>query len=96
MGSARHPAVERLALIGLAVCAVCLVSAAKLGSVSYAFGSRSGQPSATPVFYPQLAMPIGYGLLCIAYLEELLRRAVGLRPRRAEDDEATYGVGEIG
>lgn len=83
-------------IVGLLVCALCLWSAVRLVSVSWSFGSRSGQPSGTMIAYPQMAMLFGYGLLCVAYGEELLRRALGLRPRRAEDDEATYGVGEIG
>jgi TRAP-type C4-dicarboxylate transport system permease small subunit len=83
------------ALVGLAVCAVSLKSTVDLVWTSYSFGARSGQPSATPIAYPQLAMPIGYLLLCLAYIEELLRRGLGLKPRRAEDDQQTYGVGDI-
>ncbi|MCO5089811.1 TRAP transporter small permease [Bosea sp. (in: a-proteobacteria)] len=84
------------ALIGLAVCVICLISTVNMVWLSYSFGARSAQPSATPLIYPQLAMPLGYGLLALAYLEELVRRCLGLKPRRAEDDEETYGVGEIG
>ncbi|HEV8553382.1 MAG TPA: TRAP transporter small permease [Casimicrobiaceae bacterium] len=83
------------ALIGLTVCVISLISAAGLVWISYRFGARSGQPSNTMIAYPQFAMVIGYSLLCLAYLEELVRRGLGLKPRRAEDDKATYGVGEI-
>lgn len=82
------------ALIGLILCAVCLMSVFSLTKLSYLFGTQSTQPSGTLLFYPQLAMPIGYALLCAAYLEEILRRCIGLPPRRAEDDAETYGVGD--
>lgn len=84
------------ALIGLAICVICLESSINLIRLSYLFGARSAQASATPLFYPQMAMPLGYGLLGLAYVEEIVRRLLGLKPRRAEDDEGTYGVGEIG
>jgi TRAP-type C4-dicarboxylate transport system permease small subunit len=83
------------ALIGLAVCVVSLISTVTLVWTSFRFGTRSGQPSGTIVAYPQVAMPIGYALLSLAYLEELVRRCLGLKPRRADDDAATYGVGDI-
>lgn len=83
------------AMIGLAVCIVSLVSTAGLVWTSFRFGTRSGQPSGTIVAYPQMAMPLGYALLCLAYLEELVRRCIGLKPRRADDDAGTYGVGDI-
>lgn len=82
-------------LIGLAVCLVALISSTGLVMTSFNFGARSGQPSNTLIAFPQAAMVVGYGLLCIAYVEELLRRALGLPPRRADDDKDTYGVGEI-
>jgi hypothetical protein len=53
------------------------------------------QPSATPLIYPQFAMLIGYGLLSLAYVEEILRRLVGLPPRRGDDDPGTYGIGDV-
>lgn len=83
------------ALVGLVVCAISLISTAGLVWTSFQFGTRSGQPSETIVAYPQIAMPLGYGLLCLAYLEELVRRSLGLKPRRADEDAATYGIGDI-
>lgn len=84
------------AAVGLTLCLVCLKSVLDLTYASYKFNTSSTQPSGTPLVYPQLAMPVGYALLCAAYLEEILRRLVGLPPRRAEDDVATYGVGDLG
>ena len=53
------------------------------------FASRSIQPSATPLVWPQLILPAGYGLLCLAYVEEIARRLRGLPPRR---DDAEIDV----
>jgi TRAP-type C4-dicarboxylate transport system permease small subunit len=84
------------AFVGLSLCAACLLSVSGLAWLSFQLGTQSTQPSGTPLAYPQMALPIGYGLLCAAYLEEILRRSVGLPPRRAEDDAETYGVGDTG
>ena len=84
------------ACVGLSLCAACLLSVSGLAWLSFRLGTQSTQPSGTPLVYPQIALPIGYGLLCAAYLEEILRRSVGLPPRRAEDDTETYGVGDTG
>ena len=40
-------------------------------------------------------MLIGYSLLSLAYVEEILRRTLGLAPRRADDDPETYGIGDV-
>jgi TRAP-type C4-dicarboxylate transport system permease small subunit len=84
------------AFVGLSLCAACLLSVSELAWLSLRLGTQSTQPSGTPLIYPQMALPVGYGLLCAAYLEEILRRSVGLPPRRAEDDTETYGVGDTG
>jgi TRAP-type C4-dicarboxylate transport system permease small subunit len=84
------------AAVGLTLCAVCFKSAFELTYSSFKFHTESPQPSGTLLWYPQLAMPFGYALLCAAYLEEILRRSAGLPPRRAEDDVETYGVGDTG
>jgi hypothetical protein len=36
--------------------------------------------------WPQLILPVGYALLCLAYVEEILRRVLGLEPRRGDAD----------
>jgi TRAP-type C4-dicarboxylate transport system permease small subunit len=84
------------AVVGLTLCIVCLKSVYDLTYTNFKFHTESPQPSGTLLWYPQLAMPIGYALLCAAYLEEILRRSMGLQPRRAEDDVETYGVGDAG
>lgn len=72
------------ALIGFAICSVLLYSTASLVLASAKFGTVSIQPSRTPLVWPQLILPIGYAVLCAAYLEELLRRALGHPPRRSD------------
>lgn len=74
------------ALIGLAISVVLLYATAVLVGNTARFGTRSIQPSATPLVWPQLIMPFGYALLCIAYVEEIMRRLRGLPPRGEEDD----------
>jgi TRAP-type C4-dicarboxylate transport system permease small subunit len=73
------------ALIGLGVSAVLLYSTYLLVAGSARFGTVSIQPSATPLVWPQLILPVGYALLCLAYTEEILRRLLGLSPRRGDE-----------
>ena len=73
------------AVIGLGVSAVLGYATAVLVLMSWRFGTISIQPSATPLVWPQLLLPFGYALLCVAYVEEILRRLIGLPPRRTDD-----------
>lgn len=82
------------AVVGLAVSAVCLDSTVELVRQSWNFGTRSIQPSATPIVWPQAILPIGFVILCLAYAEDIVRRLAGLPPRRGDDDPDTYGEGE--
>jgi TRAP-type C4-dicarboxylate transport system permease small subunit len=82
-------------LIGLGVSVVSLSSTYSIVQQTWMFGTRSMQPSATPLIYPQAAMLVGYSLLSLAYVEEILRRSFGLPPRRGEDDPETYGIGDV-
>lgn len=79
------------ALIGLAITAVLLYSTWLLVASSARFGTTSIQPSATPLVWPQLILPFGYALLCLAYVEEILRRLRGLPPRREEELDVSLG-----
>lgn len=91
----RNAAAMLAGVIGLGVSLVSLSSTWSIVEQSWMFGTRSMQPSATPLIYPQLAMLIGYGLLSFAYIEEILRRSFGMQPRRSDDDPETYGTGDI-
>jgi len=73
------------ALIGLGVSVVLLHATFLLVASSARFGTTSIQPSATPLVWPQLILPLGYALLCLAYIEEILRRLLGLSPRPGRD-----------
>lgn len=79
------------AVIGLSVSVVLLHSTYLLVAGSARLGTISIQPSKTPLVWPQLILPLGYGLLSLAYLEEILRRLLGLEPRRG--DEIEEGIG---
>jgi len=93
--SGRNAAALFAGVIGLVVSLVSLSSTWSIVEMSWMFGTRSMQPSATPLIYPQLTMLIGYGLLSLAYVEEILRRLFGMPPRRSDDDPETYGIGDI-
>ncbi|NWG24044.1 MAG: TRAP transporter small permease [Pseudorhodoplanes sp.] len=93
--SGRNAAALFAGIVGLAVSLISLASTWSIVEMSWMFGSRSIQPSATPLLYPQLAMLLGYGLLSLAYVEEIVRRLLGMPPRRSDDDPETYGIGDI-
>ncbi|MBL8697064.1 MAG: TRAP transporter small permease [Alphaproteobacteria bacterium] len=81
------------ALIGLGVCLVVLYATLDLALTSWRFGTRSIQPSATPLFWPQAALPVGYALLSLAFAEEFCRRLVGLAPRSSPEADQMGGLG---
>src|SRR5689334_4698231 len=83
---ARNAAGIVAAMIGLGICIVLLYATCVLVGNSARFGSRSIQPSATPLLWPQSIVPIGYALLCLAYVEEIARRLRGLPPRRDSEE----------
>jgi TRAP-type C4-dicarboxylate transport system permease small subunit len=74
------------ALIGLFISAVLLYATAMLVITNARFGTVSVQPSRTPLAWPQIIMPVGYVLLCIAYIDELVLRVRGLPPRRSDTE----------
>jgi TRAP-type C4-dicarboxylate transport system permease small subunit len=57
------------ALVGVGVAAVLAYMTFKLAYSNLKFGAVSIQPSATPLWMPQLILPIGFGWLCIIYLQ---------------------------
>jgi TRAP-type C4-dicarboxylate transport system permease small subunit len=48
------------AMVGVVVAAVCVYSTGTLVSASYRFGTLSIQPSATPLWLPQIILPLGF------------------------------------
>jgi TRAP-type C4-dicarboxylate transport system permease small subunit len=86
---ARNAAGLAAAVVGLSISVILLYATALLVIGSARFGTVSIQPSATPLVWPQLILPIGYALLCVAYVEEIARRALGHGPRVYDD-----GIGD--
>lgn len=61
------------ALAGLAVTAICCYATALLWLSSWEFGTVSIQPSATPLYLPQIILPLGFALLALLYAATSLR-----------------------
>lgn len=87
--TARNAAGVVAAVVGLAISAILLYATSLLVMASARFGSVSIQPSATPLMWPQLILPIGYALLCVAYVDEIVRRVLGREPRARDN-----GIGD--
>jgi TRAP-type C4-dicarboxylate transport system permease small subunit len=83
---ARNAAALVAAFIGLAITLVLLYSTALLVIGSARFATVSIQPSATPLVWPQLILPVGYAVLALAYVDEIARRLAGAPPRVYDDD----------
>jgi TRAP-type C4-dicarboxylate transport system permease small subunit len=83
---ARNAAGVIAAILGLCISAILLYATSLLVISSARFGSVSIQPSATPLVWPQLILPIGYALLCVAYVDEIVHRVVAGVPSGREDD----------
>jgi TRAP-type C4-dicarboxylate transport system permease small subunit len=64
--------------IGFVVCAILAYGTIRLVNTSVMFGTRSIQYSGTPLVWPQLILPVGFVLLCVAYLQEIARRSLGV------------------
>jgi len=66
------------ALIGLGVSLILVQATFTMWHTNWLFGSVSLQPSQTPLYIPQLIMPIGFGLLSLGYLERLIAAVLRL------------------
>ena len=63
------------ALVGFAVAMLLAYTTFKLAHSNFRFGSVSIQPSATPLWIPQLILPLGFTWLCIVYIQQFARAA---------------------
>lgn len=90
----RLPLRFRKALDGVAALLAALLTAILLYSTwegfyaSWLFGTTSIQYSQTPLYLPQLIMPLGFGILFLAFLHTgvgLLLQASGCLPMQEED-----------
>lgn len=70
-GGTRRAAEVVGALVGLVTSAVLAQATFGMTVASLRFGTVSIQPSLTPVWIPQIVMPIGFAWLCVVYLREL-------------------------
>lgn len=80
------------AFAGVALSVILLYATGETFSSSLTFHSTSMQYSETPLYLPQVIMPIGFGLLAIAFLHtavtELLK-AAGRLPITVEHPDST-------
>lgn len=70
--------------VGAAASFVLTLSTWNIAAASLEFGTRSLQTSETPLFYPQIAMPICLGLLTLGFIETGLRHLFGLATAEPE------------
>lgn len=66
------------AIAGLLVALVCTYATSLLLLAALRFGTRSIQPSATPLWIPELLLPLAFAWLCVLYLHQIV---VALRGR---------------
>lgn len=66
------------ALIGLGVSVILTQATYTMWHTSWMFGSVSLQPSQTPLYIPQMIMPLGFVLLSLGYLERLVAAVLRL------------------
>jgi TRAP-type C4-dicarboxylate transport system permease small subunit len=78
-GRRRHVLELFGAVAGVVVSIVLTYACARTFLASLSFGTRSIQPSATPLWIPQLAMPLGMAWLVVLYVRIALERLQALR-----------------
>jgi len=66
------------ALFGMVVAIFSAYAGYKTLALSMLFGSTSAFASETPLYLPQLVLPVGFGLLALSFAEEALRHILGL------------------
>jgi TRAP-type C4-dicarboxylate transport system permease small subunit len=67
------------AVAGLVVAAVCTYATGALFYSSWRFATASIQPSATPLWLPQIILPVAFAGLCVIYVHQALRAIHSLR-----------------
>lgn len=72
----RAGALTLASLVSLALCAFSAYAGYKLWGLSYLFGSTSAFASDTPLWIPQLVVPVGFALLSLSFTEEFCSRAM--------------------
>ena len=78
----QHAAAILAAMAGLIVAAVCAYATGALFYASWHFATASIQPSATPLWLPQIILPVAFSWLCVIYVHQALRAFEQLRKPR--------------
>ena len=60
------------AIAGLVVALVCTYATSLLLLAALRFGTRSIQPSATPLWMPELLLPLAFAWLCVLYVHQIV------------------------
>ncbi|HSV20270.1 MAG TPA: TRAP transporter small permease [Casimicrobiaceae bacterium] len=68
------------AIAGLVVALVCTYATGLLLASALHFGTRSIQPSATPLWLPELMLPLAFAWLCVLYLHQIVATLRGKPP----------------
>jgi len=71
------------AFLGFLLSAVATYEVAMLTRMSIQFGSVSIQPSATPLWIPQIIMPLGMGALALLFFNEVVQTIATLFKKEA-------------
>jgi TRAP-type C4-dicarboxylate transport system permease small subunit len=79
----RHASAIVAAFAGLIVAAVCAYATGALFYASWRFATTSIQSSATPLWLPQILLPIAFAGLCAIYAHQMLRAIQQLRKPRS-------------
>ena len=81
LGRRAQAASELLAAIaGLLVALVCTYATTLLLLSALRFGTLSIQPSATPLWIPELILPLAFAWLCVLYLHQIVAVSRGRPP----------------
>jgi TRAP-type C4-dicarboxylate transport system permease small subunit len=78
----QHAAAILAAMAGLIVAAVCTYATGALFYASWHFATASIQPSATPLWLPQIILPVAFCWLCVIYVHQAFRAIEQLRKAR--------------
>ncbi len=80
-GRARAASELLAASAGLAVSGICVYATWQLFEASWKFGTRSIQPSATPLWIMQMVLPFSFAWLALLYLGTIARIVSGKTAR---------------
>jgi TRAP-type C4-dicarboxylate transport system permease small subunit len=96
LGAAGQRAAGLLAaVVGLGVALVCVYATWALFAGSWRFGTRSIQPSGTPLWAVQALLPLAFAWLCVLYLHTIARLLGGVREPAAVSNRASETGSEV-